>query len=91
MATSVSAPWQSIRTARADAREWRVLSLCLLAICWPTGQLRAQADKKRAEPETASYYKDVRPVLVQNCQGCHQPAKAMGEFVLTSLPGPPFP
>ena len=61
-----------------------MLCLGLLAICWPASPLLAQVGKKRVEPETASYYKDVRPVLVQNCQGCHQPAKAMGEFVLTS-------
>ena len=22
-----------------------------------------------------SYYKDVRPIFAQNCNGCHQPAK----------------
>src|SRR5262245_39017050 len=31
-----------------------------------------------------SYYKDVRPLFVQHCQGCHQPAKAGGGYVMTS-------
>jgi WD40 repeat protein/mono/diheme cytochrome c family protein len=31
-----------------------------------------------------SYYRDVRPIFQQHCQGCHQPAKAMGSFVMTS-------
>jgi len=32
-----------------------------------------------------SYYKDVRPLFQQNCQGCHQPAKAQGGFVMTEV------
>ncbi len=44
----------------------------------------AQTDKKKVEPPTPSYYRDVRPILVQNCQGCHQPAKAMGDCILTT-------
>jgi WD40 repeat protein/mono/diheme cytochrome c family protein len=31
-----------------------------------------------------SYFRDVRPVIVQHCQGCHQPAKPMGGFVMTT-------
>lgn len=49
-----------------------------------SGNLQAQAEKKKVEPATPSYYRDVRPLLVQNCQGCHQPAKAMGDCVLTT-------
>ena len=29
-----------------------------------------------------SYFKEVRPILQQNCQGCHQPAKAQGGYVM---------
>jgi len=36
------------------------------------------------EPAKVSYYKDVRPIFQQNCNGCHQPAKPMGGFVMTS-------
>lgn len=32
-----------------------------------------------------SYYRDVRPILQANCQGCHQPAKAKGGFVMTEF------
>lgn len=35
-------------------------------------------------PEKLSYYKDIRPLFVQHCQGCHQPAKAEGGYVMTS-------
>ncbi len=38
---------------------------------------RATADNK------ISYYKDVRPIFQQHCQGCHQPAKAGGGYNMT--------
>lgn len=39
----------------------------------------AEGDKREI-----SFYKDIRPLLQANCQGCHQPAKAEGSYVLTS-------
>ena len=36
-----------------------------------------------AQDGKVSFYKDVRPILTQNCQGCHQPAKAQGGYVMT--------
>jgi mono/diheme cytochrome c family protein len=33
--------------------------------------------------DTISYYKDVRPIFQQHCQGCHQPAKPQGGYVMT--------
>ena len=42
-----------------------------------------------AEPPTAagpvSYFRDVRPIFQQNCQGCHQPAKANANYVMTDF------
>lgn len=32
-----------------------------------------------------SYYKDIRPVLQKQCQGCHQPASKMADLDLTSF------
>ena len=34
-----------------------------------------------------SYHKDVRPILQAKCQGCHQPAKDSGEYVMTAFAG----
>ena len=34
------------------------------------------------EPAKVSYYKDVRPIFAQNCNGCHQPAKPLGGYVM---------
>ncbi|CAN5441480.1 hypothetical protein BH11PLA2_BH11PLA2_24420 [soil metagenome] len=32
-----------------------------------------------------SFYRDVRPIFVTHCQGCHQPAKAQGKYVMTDF------
>ena len=47
--------------------------------------LAAPADKKPAPTKQVSYYKDVRPVFQANCQGCHQPAKSRGGYVMTDF------
>jgi WD40 repeat protein len=49
---------------------------------WTVGQDAGK--KKDGLPETISYYKDVRPLIQQHCQGCHQPAMAKGGYVMTS-------
>jgi WD40 repeat protein len=36
--------------------------------------------------DKVSYFKDVRPLFQQHCQGCHQPAKAQGGYVMTDHP-----
>jgi WD40 repeat protein len=36
------------------------------------------------EPRQISYYRNVRPIFAQQCQGCHQPAKPSGNYVMTS-------
>jgi WD40 repeat protein len=53
------------------------------------GQLMAEepTPEKAAAPGTVSYYRDIRPIFAQNCQGCHQPAKASGGYVMISHEG----
>ena len=46
--------------------------------------LFARDEKKAAEPDQPSYYKHIRPILIQHCQGCHQPAKPQGQYILTT-------
>ena len=38
-----------------------------------------------ASAEPISYYKQIRPLFQANCQGCHQPAKAKGGYVMTTF------
>ncbi|MBY0526039.1 MAG: hypothetical protein K2R98_21775 [Gemmataceae bacterium] len=37
--------------------------------------------------ETVSFHREIRPILQQKCQGCHQPAKLKGDLLLTSYEG----
>ena len=36
-------------------------------------------------PPGVSYERQIRPIFQAHCQGCHQPAKASGEYVMTSF------
>jgi len=54
-----------------------VLTVPILALAQP-------AKEQPASPMKVSYYKDVRPIFQQHCQGCHQPAKPQGGYVMTS-------
>ena len=47
----------------------------------------AEPDDSVEQPAKISYYRQIRPILQEHCHGCHQPAKAMGSLVLTSLDG----
>ncbi|HEY2839135.1 MAG TPA: c-type cytochrome domain-containing protein [Pirellulales bacterium] len=40
---------------------------------------------KPADPAKVSFFRDVRPIFQERCQGCHQSAKALGGFVVTSF------
>src|SRR5262249_58120985 len=35
--------------------------------------------------EIVSYCREIRPILQANCQGCHQPAKSKGGYVMTDF------
>jgi WD40 repeat protein/mono/diheme cytochrome c family protein len=45
--------------------------------------VRAADPAKPADAGPISYYKQIRPIFAQHCQGCHQPAKPQGGFVMT--------
>jgi WD40 repeat protein/mono/diheme cytochrome c family protein len=50
--------------------------------------LRADDKPAAIKPVAAikvSYDKQIRPILQANCQGCHQPAKAGGAYVMTAF------
>jgi WD40 repeat protein/mono/diheme cytochrome c family protein len=54
-------------------------TVCLIAL------MGAEPPSKVGPQETpVSYHGEVRKILQQHCQGCHQPAKAGGGFVMTS-------
>jgi WD40 repeat protein len=55
------------------------------ALCAAGSALAADEKKEPAPAQTISYFRDIRPIFQVHCQGCHQPAKAMGEYVMTDL------
>ncbi len=50
-----------------------VLGLALVAVVSPKASAKV------------SYYREVRPIFQANCQGCHQPAKSKGGYVMTDF------
>ena len=60
------------------------LSLALAAGLVAASTSPADPAKDKALVGPVSYYRDVRRVFQQNCQGCHQPARPMGSYVMTS-------
>lgn len=53
----------------------------LAAVCFALSWSALRAAEEPAGP--VSYYKDIRPILQQHCQGCHQPAKDQGGYIMT--------
>ena len=68
---------------------WYAMAIVVAASCAARSLAgdEPQADgAKDAKPApTVSYYRDVRPIFQAHCLGCHQPAKAEGEFVMTTF------
>lgn len=64
------------------SRALLVLSLVYLSAY----QSASQADEVPSNgPRPVSYAKDIEPIFRTHCQGCHQPAKPQGEFVMTDF------
>lgn len=64
----------------------RVLATIVCSATWLAGPFAVRAEDAKpaaaAPPAKVSYFRDVRPVLQEHCQGCHQPAKRSGEYVM---------
>ncbi len=56
-----------------------------LALLLSTPLLKAAEMKKEGEDKAISFYSDVRPLFQAKCHGCHQPAKAKGDYVMTTF------
>jgi WD40 repeat protein len=61
-----------------------VVFACLTIVSYASAD-EASGDQPPAP--TVSYFRDVRPILQTHCQGCHQPAKSMGSYVMTNMEG----
>ncbi len=59
------------------------LRATLTALFPATALLAAEPPATGVKP--VSYWKDVRPVFQASCQGCHQPAKPKGGYIMTEF------
>ncbi len=59
-------------------------TLCLVVIASLFTSASSFAEEK-ATQSGVSYYKQIRPIFQAHCQGCHQPAKSQGDYVMTSF------
>lgn len=57
--------------------------ICLLVLPTASWVCADETEPAASVPDNVSYWKDVRPVFQAHCQGCHQPAKPNGEYVMT--------
>lgn len=69
-----------------------VVSGWLLALALALTGFGAASSRAADDPGTGSkpagkvsYYHEIRPILQANCQGCHQPAKSKGGYVMTDF------
>lgn len=60
-----------------------LLGLALATIFPLASHAQDPAKKDAKTTDAVSYFKDVRPIFQQHCQGCHQPAKAQGGYIMT--------
>lgn len=54
----------------------------LLLLSGPSGAFGAD-EPNPENPPSISYYKDIRPIFQARCHGCHQPARAKGNYIMT--------
>src|SRR5215510_862716 len=54
------------------------------AICAQVKAAESKAADVKGAPKV-SYFREIRPILQANCQGCHQPAKSKGGYVMTDF------
>ncbi len=60
---------------------------CLLGLvgCLLVTGVSAEDKKPTGSGDAVSYYQQIRPIFQANCHGCHQPAKARGDYSMTDF------
>ncbi len=64
---------------------FRAMHLAAWVSCFLSVATAVAQEKPADGNGKVSYYKQVRPIFQANCQGCHQPAKAGGKYVMTDF------
>ena len=74
-----------MNTSCVNFRRFLFVSL-LFAVSTAAHDSLAVAAETATDSETpVSYWTDVRPIFQAHCQGCHQPAKDSGEYIMTAF------
>jgi len=62
------------------------LGLCLSLTLTGTAFAKPPKKVEAIDPNApVSFYKQIRPILQAECHGCHQPAKAKGDYIMTEF------
>ncbi|MBT4694009.1 MAG: hypothetical protein HOB73_11755 [Planctomycetaceae bacterium] len=64
---------------------WICSLALLLSAMAITTQADDETDKSTPAARKISYDKDIRPIFQTHCQGCHQPSKKGGDYVMTDF------
>ena len=57
--------------------------LLTILVCFVLPLNASEERDDQAKP--VSFHKEIRPLFQANCNGCHQPAKAKGDYVMTDF------
>ena len=66
-------------------RRYAILAFAATGLAATTSVVAAEPTGDQKPAATVSYFRDIRPIFQVHCLGCHQPAKAMGDFVMTNF------
>ena len=83
LTTYIPPVFQPTMKRSSHLRNWRFYLLILsLPLCFAqTGM--SEDEEKKSGP--VSYYNQIRPIFQAKCQGCHQPAKRGGDYIMTDF------
>ncbi len=59
--------------------------MLLVSLVFATASLALGDDATTPQEAKVSYYEQIRPIFQAQCQGCHQPAKPSGAYVMTDF------
>ena len=71
----------------------RLFLFTMITSLWVTGIASSLSGEEQQTDQTdqtdiaqsISYFTQIRPILQASCQGCHQPAKSQGDYVMTAF------
>src|SRR5271163_2928860 len=71
---------------KSPVASWRGMTVQFAATALAVIAATSSGAVEGAKPTAkASFYREIRPILQANCQGCHQPAKSKGGYVMTDF------